>query len=234
MAAPIKTPPKSELGNTLDLVDVKEIRDSAVVMKDGSLRQIIMVGGVNFALKSDTEQTVIIQGYQNLLNSIDFPLQVVIHSRKVNIEKYIEGLSKRKDIEDSPLLKNQIDEYIEFVRGFVEKNAIMEKVFLVVISFYPAGSAIKSKSLFDSIPFIGGKKDKKEAVDASGKTESEEETEKAFQENLAQISQRTGQAMSGLLNAGLEVTTLENDALIELLYNFYNPQTVERNNVTAG
>lgn len=86
----------ADLGNSLDLVDIKEIKESTVVGNDGGFRQIIMVGGVNFALKSDAEQNIMTQAYQNFLNSIDFPLQVVIHSRKVNIEKYTDDLLKKK------------------------------------------------------------------------------------------------------------------------------------------
>jgi hypothetical protein len=140
-----------EAGNSLDLVDIKEIRQNTVIVKDGSLRQIVMVGGVNFSLKSETEQNIITQGYQTFLNSIDFPLQILIHSRKVNIEKYIEALRARKEIEQSPILQNQIDEYSKFVEGFVEKNAIMEKVFLVVVSFYPT-SILPSANKPDPFP----------------------------------------------------------------------------------
>src|SRR5579863_7268960 len=112
-------PKKADFGNSLDLVDIEEIRGDVVIVKDGSLKQIVMVGGVNFALKSENEQNIITQGYQNFLNAIDFSMQIVIHSRKVNIDKYIEGLLARKAVETSPLLQNQIDEYAEFVKGFV-------------------------------------------------------------------------------------------------------------------
>lgn len=224
------SPEKSEFGNSLDLVDIQEIKQNAVIMKNGSIKQIVMVGGLNFALKSDTEQKTITEGYQNFLNSIDFPLQIVIHSRKVNIDKYVEGLLARKDSEESALLKSQIDEYAEFIRGFVQKNAIMEKTFLVVVPFYPVGSiASEKKSLMNALPFFGGKKD----VKAGAAKPEDKEAEQAFRENMAQLTQRTGQVMSELLNIGLEVTTLENDALIELFYNFYNPQTVERQNITV-
>ena len=221
---------KSEFGNSLDLVAVEEIRGNVVVMKDHSLKQVVMVGGVNFALKSELEQNIITQGYQTFLNGIDFPLQVVVHSRKVNIDTYIQGLLSRKDFEESPLLKSQIDEYAEFIRGFVQKNAIMEKTFLVVVPFYPSVAGIAgAKSAANLLPFLGGAK--KSAAAAAAKTETEAMQE--YKENVAQLSQRTGQVMSGLAGIGLEVTVLENDALIELFYNFYNPQTVERDNVTA-
>src|SRR5207249_1905334 len=117
-----------------------------------------MVGGVNFALKSELEKNIITQGYQNFLNSIDFPLQIVIHSRKVNIDKYIAGLAARKESEESPLLRNQIDEYAEFIKGFVEKNAIMEKSFLVVVPFYPTATATGKKAASSILSIFGSSK----------------------------------------------------------------------------
>ena len=128
---------KTDVGNTQDLVAIKEIKEGTLVLKDGGLRQIIMVGGVNFALKSEMEQNILTQGYQNFLNSVSFPLQIVIHSRKVNIEKYLDELAGYQIAETSPLLKNQGEEYREFIRGFVQKNAIMEKSFFVTIPFTP-------------------------------------------------------------------------------------------------
>lgn len=217
-------PSKQDLGNSLDLVDIKEIKQNTVIVKDGSFRQIVMVGGVNFSLKSETEQNIITQGYQTFLNSIDFPLQVLIHSRKVNIEKYIDGLMQRKDQEASPILQNQIEEYGKFIEGFVEKNAIMEKVFLVVVSFYPTSLMPSAKKVSGMFSFLGKKKD----VSATDTAVTAEAESKLFQENFAQLEQRTTQVTSGLLNIGLEVTVLEDEQLIELFYNFYNPQTIER------
>lgn len=224
-------PAKQDLGNSLDLVDIDEIRESVVVMKDGSLKQVVMIGGLNFALKSEAEQNIITQAYQNFLNGIDFPLQIVIHSRKVNIDKYIEGLLARKDTEPSPLLRSQIDEYAEFIKGFVEKNAIMEKTFLVVVPFYPTNILPSKKTMSGFLPFFGNKKDAKSV--ATAKNANDEEKEKTFKEGLEQLAQRTSQVMSGLMTIGLEVTVLGNDELIELFYNFYNPQTVEREDITT-
>lgn len=211
-----------DAGSSLDLVDIKEIKQNTVVVKDGSFRQVIMVGGVNFSLKSETEQNIITQAYQTFLNGIDFPLQILIHSRKVNIDKYIEALAARKEIEQSPILQNQIDEYSKFVQGFVEKNAIMEKIFLVVVSFYPVSVLPGAKKVSGVIPFFGKKK-----ISPAETTQRTEEAEKMFGENLAQLSQRTTQVTGGLLNIGLETTVLNDEQLIELFYNFYNPQTIE-------
>jgi len=223
MASP--TISKPDAGNSLDLVDVQEVRENTVILKDGGLRQIIMVGGVNFSLKSETEQNIITGAYQTFLNSLDFPVQILVHSRKVNIDKYVERLMQRKEVEQSPILQNQIDEYAEFIKGFVQKNAIMEKVFLVVIPFYPQNSALKPKSGGGFSLF--GKK--KSAAETNAK--DKEEGDRIFNENLAQLNQRTSQAMSGILGMGLEATLLGYEQLVELFYNFYNPQTVERQNM---
>ncbi len=225
------TPAKQDAGNYLDLVDIKEVKENTVVVKDGSLRQIIMVGGVNFSLKSETEQQIITGGYQTFLNSIDFPLQILIHSRKVNIDAYIATLSSRKDEERTAILQNQIDEYVNFIKGFVEKNAIMEKVFLVVISYYPNAmtGGIKNIQNSFSLPFLGGKK----KDDAAEKAKGQEDADRAFAEHLEQLNQRTAQAVNGLQNIGLETTILNNEQLIELFYNFYNPQTIEKKTAAA-
>ena len=221
--------PKQDLGNSQDLVDIKEIRDGVVIVKDGSFRQVIMVGGVNFSLKSETEQTILMQGYQNFLNGIDFSLQVLIHSRKVNIDAYVANLAKREEVEESPILKNQISEYMSFIDGFVKKNAIMEKVFLVVVPYYSASAGVpglKSASgLFSSFG-------KKKAAPAKGaEAKPNEDDEKTFREQLEQLKQRTTQVTNGLSGIGLEATVLNNEQLIELFYNFYNPEAVERKDV---
>jgi type IV secretory pathway VirB4 component len=230
------TPVKQDAGNSLDLVDIKEIKESTVIVKDGSFRQIVMVGGVNFSLKSDEEQSIITGGYQTFLNSIDFPLQILIHSRKVNIDAYIATLTARRDEEQAAILQSQIDEYINFIKGFVEKNAIMEKIFLVVVSYHPIslGGGIKNVQSSLSLPFFGGGKKKD---DESAKAKNKEDADKTFAEQLAQMSQRTTQVISGLQNIGLETTILNDEQLVELFYNFYNPQTVEKKtaiNAPAG
>lgn len=206
--------------NTQELVDIKAIRDGAIIMGNGSILQVIMVGGVNFALKSESEQNVIISSYQNFLNSLDFPLQLIIHSRKINIEKYLTGLESRKEEEPSGLLRSQIGEYQEFIRTFVSQFAIMRKIFLVVVPFYPAnlGSA---KSFASKLPFM-----KKQTVE-----EGKQEDEATFREHLGQLRQRTDQVIEGLRPVGLEVTTLNDEQLIELFYNFYNPESIEREGV---
>jgi type IV secretory pathway VirB4 component len=224
---------KQNAGNSLDLVDIKEIHGNVVVLKDGSLRQIVMVAGVNFALKSDAEQTLIVQAYQNFLNSIDFPLQIIVHSRKVNIDAYIATLVHRKENEPSPLLQSQIDEYVSFIREFIEKNAIMEKSFLVVVPFYPSGGSIAGTTQAASGIFSSLFGTKKPAPAPGTVPKTNEDADRIFKENTEQLTQRASQIINGIMGIGLDASVLENQELIELFYNFYNPQTVERGTVVS-
>lgn len=222
-------PIKKQMANTQDLVAVNEIRDNTVILKNGSLRQVVMVGGINTALKSEPELDLISAAYRNFLNSLGFQIQIIIHSRKVNIEKYLAGLEARKQEEPSPLLQSQIDEYKEFISGFVRENDIMEKIFLVVVPFI--GSALPSKEtvagLTKFIPFLKKKEEEKKEEEFQKKLTQEA----GFEESLNQLKQRVNQVVEGLKTIGLESAVLGNQELIELFYNFYNPETVEKEKI---
>jgi type IV secretory pathway VirB4 component len=211
----------ASFGNSQQLVELENVRDDTLVLKDGTLRQVIMVGGINFSLKSEEEQNTLIMSYQNFLNSVNFPLQIIIHSRKINIARYLDELTQREHEETAPLLQNQIAEYREFVRQFVAENAIMEKTFLVVVPWYPAHIAEVSGGLLNKLPFFG-----KKGGDAAKEETAAKETR--FKADLEQLAERTGQIMQGLGTMELEATVLKTEALVELFYNFYNPGTTER------
>jgi type IV secretory pathway VirB4 component len=209
----------NDYANAQDLVAVENIRDNTVILKDGGLRQILLVGGVNFSLKSGAEQNLITGAYSDFLNGLNFPIQIIVHSRKINIEKYLKTLDERRAVEQSGLLRSQIEEYQEFIRKFVSENAIMQKSFFVVVPFNPV--ALPSKSgILSSIPFFGNKQQQGE--------KALEEKEAAFQENIQQLKQRTSQIIEGVGAVGLEAVLLTDELLVELFYNFYNPETVEK------
>ena len=202
-----------ETQSTQQFVDIKEIRDGTVILKNGSLRRILLVSGINFELKSEEEQNIIIYAYQNFLNSLDFSVQFVIHSRRMNIADYLEKLKNREDQETNELLKNQISEYIEFIRSFVESNEIMSKTFFVVVP-YDSFTVPKGGKKFLGFLGFGGKQ---------GET-----LEKTFEQKMIQLNQRTDQVMNGLIQVGLRAVPLNEEELIELFYNLYNPETVEK------
>jgi len=213
----------NNFANTQDLVAVEDIHDDTIIMKDGGLRQVVMVGGVNFSLKSEAEQNILAQAYQSFLNGLNFTLQILIHSRKINIEKYLGVLEERLGQEQAPLLQSQINEYKDFIKGFVQDNEIMIKTFFVVVPFAPITLPSKG-SMLSFLPFIKKK----------GEEEERAARDLLFKEHLGQLRQRTAQIVDGLSSIGLEATPLTNDSLMELIYNFYNPGSVEKQSVTLG
>ncbi|MBI2591728.1 MAG: hypothetical protein HYW34_03570 [Candidatus Brennerbacteria bacterium] len=209
---------------TQQFVDIEDIKDGVIILKNGGLRQVLMVSGVNFDLKSEEEQNLIINSYQNFLNSLDFSIQLMVHSRHLNIDSYLEKLKDRREQETNPLLKTQLADYMEFIRSFVESNAIMNKTFFAVVPYEPAGlSSIKAGGLGGLLSFFGGAK--KPAAD---KTAAEQEK---LTEKIQQLSQRTGQVITGLNQIGLRAVPLDTEETGELFYNFYNPEDVERKGI---
>lgn len=215
-------PINQEFADAKNLVDIKEIKDDIIILKSGGLRQILIVGGINFALKSEEEQNIILETYQNFLNSLEFPIQISIHSRKVNIEEYINTLQKIKDKEGSSLLKNQIEEYIEFIKTFIKNNDIMTKTFFVVVPYNPVNITEETKGVFSKLPFFKNSKNQ---------TGNENVFDEEFKKQAEQIRQRTLLVMEGLATFGLDTMILGKNELIELFYNYYNPETVEKRNI---
>src|SRR3990167_2867937 len=147
----IKIMKDGQTAKTQDLIPIKNIENGIVQLNDGSLLKVILVDGTNFELKSEDEQQSILGAYQNMLNSLDFSLQTQIHSRKLNVEGYLEKLGKQLQEEDNSLIQTQIKEYMEFIKSFVGQNAIMAKSFFVVIPYSPVvipTSVSKTSSIF--------------------------------------------------------------------------------------
>lgn len=202
---------------TQQFIDIQGVKNGVLILKGGGLRQILLVSGLNFDLKSEDEQNAITFSYQNFLNSLNFSLQIFVHSRRVNIEGYIENLKKIEAEETNPLLKTQISEYGEFIKSFTSQNAIMNKSFFVVVPFDPVqipGTA--------SGGFLSGFRGKKDVAEAK------EEDDKRFAQHAGQLAQRSEQVISGLSQIGLRAVALKDEEIIELLYNLYNPEAIEK------
>jgi len=91
---PAKNTGKNRAVSTQRYLDITEIKDNCVILKDGTLRAVLMVSSINFSLKGEEEQAAIIQSYVQFLNALDFNLQIVIQSRKLNIDNYLERIKK--------------------------------------------------------------------------------------------------------------------------------------------
>lgn len=211
---------KQETQSTQQFVDVDHVKNGVVFLKNGSLRKVLLVSGINFELKSEEEQNLIIGAYQNFLNSLDFSLQVVIHSRKLNIDAYLKNLGERQDSEKNDLLKEQIDEYSKFIKSFVEMNAIMAKNFFVVVP-YDSGSLIEESSAFLN-------------MFRKNKTNDQLQNQQKIDEQINQLNQRTDHIIAGLSGIGLRAVSLNDEELIELFYNLYNPASVEKKDLTIA
>jgi type IV secretory pathway VirB4 component len=200
--------------STQKFVEIEEIRDGILILKNGALRRILMVSGINFELKAEEEQNAISYVYQSFLNSLDFSIQFIIHSRKLNIEAYLEKLNERQEQEANELLKNQITEYIEFIRSFVELNAVMTKTFFAIVAYDPIIIPSGGKKILEIFKF--------------GKKTATPPLEQTLNTKIIQLNQRVDQIINGLNQIGLRVVALNDEELIELFYNLYNPETVEK------
>lgn len=197
--------------STQKYVDVEEVRDGVVVLKDGSLRAILLVSSINFELKATEEQDSIVSQYQNFLNSVDFPMQIMISSRKLNIEPYMEYLKKKENELTNDLLILQLSEYQNFIKNLTEVSSIMSKFFYVVVPFHPVENV--KTGLFDR--FMGGS-DSQIAVSRR---------RELFDTYKNQLWQRIDHVSAGLSSTGVKVVPLKTEELLELLYNSYNPTT---------
>lgn len=193
-----------------DFVPIKEVRDGIVTLKNGDMRAILLSSSLNFALKSEDEQTSILLQFQNFLNSLDFSVQIFIQSRRLDMRPYIAILEERYREQVSELLKIQVKEYINFVKNFTETSNIMSKSFFVVVPYSPM-IARTGKTIGKFIT-------KDTATDSSIE----------FEENRAQIEQRMGVVASGLSACGIRVVPLGTEEVIELYYKLFNPGDTEK------
>lgn len=202
---------------TQEFVPVKEVRDGIVIMKDGSMRAIVLSSSLNFALKSVDEQEAIIYQFQNFLNSLDFSVQISIQSRELDIRPYLATLEKRYSEELNDLLKIQTREYITFVKSFTESQNIMSKTFFVIIPFTPTIS-------------LGAKRNNEVSKFFSKNTNKKVIAEKndAFEENRMQLEQRVSVVQQGLMRCGIRSTSLGTEEAIELFYKLFNPGDTEK------
>lgn len=194
------------------LVPVKEIRDGVAILNDGTMRVTIMVSSVNFALKSQEEQDAIVYAYQDFLNSLDFPIQLTVSSRKMDITPYLEQVKVLRDKQNNELLRLQMDEYINFVTELVKNSNIMTKTFFVTVPFSVQQSTKEG--------FLGRfTKGIRGAAGAHTMTDDE------FEHNRSQLMQRVNQVAIGLQAFGLRLVALKTQELLELYYTSYNPLT---------
>ena len=199
---------KTSIPSTKKYLEIAEIKDGTLVMKDGSIRVVLLASSINFSLKYEEEQQAIISQYVGFLNFLDFPLEIVVQSRKLNIDKYLDEIKSYEKKQTNELLRMQTSEYVKFIRELVDIGKIMQKRFYVVIPY----SALEDKkenfftklvSIFSPSEVIRMKKS-------------------IFNEYQKKIEKRINRTTGSLSGMGIVTQRVDTQGLVELFYNTYN------------
>ena len=203
--------------STQQYLDIAEIKENTVVMKDGTLRAVLLVSSINFALKSEDEQNAVIEAYVRFLNNLSFTLQIVIQSRELDIDNYLQYLKGKEKEQTNKLLKVQTADYVEYIKELTSLGKIMNKRFYVVVPYDPLTD--KHKGFFS---LVG------EAMRPATIIKLKEKTFRQYQEML---DRRIESVSGGLESMGVAVARLDTQSLIELYYKSYNPETAKNQNL---
>lgn len=213
-AQPPRNPNSSQ--NTLLIA---ELRDGMAIMNDGSMRAVIACRSINFDLMSEREREAVEYSYQNFLNSLYFPIQIMIRSQKVDIGPYLEMLERIRRDQDNMLLGVLMDDYISFIGMLAQETNIMDKSFFIVIPYYPAGdvnSAVsQSRNMLGSL--FGNNQQQRLRID-----------EVTYNKSKDEVRNRVQTVVNGLMQIGIRGSQLNTKELGELYYNIYNPDTAVR------
>jgi len=187
---------------TQDFIPIESIRDGVIILKNGEYRSVIMTSSINLSLKSDDEQSAIYLQFQNLLNTLEFSVQIFIQSRRLDIRPYLSVLEKRRGDVKEDLLRVQIAEYIDFIKKFTDESNIMTKHFFIVVPYTPISSITPSKGLSLSSSQKGGD---------------------TFTQSKTQLDQRVSVITQGLSRFGVRSAILSTEETVELFYKEFNP-----------
>jgi hypothetical protein len=191
-------------------IPIAEVRNGIVILKNGGLRLVMLCSTVNFDLKSEEEQNAIISGYQSFINSLEFPIQLVIQSRNMDLSRYLEKLENLRTKTFNSLLQLQIQEYINFINIVLKKANIMDKKFYIVIPY--------------ELP-LAKKQNFLENLRENLRKEQSVINLTNLDKYQKELTERARIAASGLSGLGLRAVQLNTQELVELFYSTYNPET---------
>lgn len=194
---------------TQQFLEIKDIKDGIIVLKNNALRGIMMISSLNFALKPDEEQDAIIYQFQQFLNSLDFSSQILVQTRRLNITGYLDKLKELERKQKNDLLRTQTTEYRKFIEGMIKEGAIMTKNFYIIVPY----------SILEAKKVTTAKKLRKAAIPSLTKEE--------FHRCKDQLWQRMEFLGLGLRRCGLNAIPLTTPELIELFWSLYHPQQAE-------
>lgn len=200
---------------TQQFLEIRDIKEGVLLLKNHSIRGILMVSSINFALKSEEEQTAIVYAFQSFLNSLDFFCQIVIQSRNINITPYLDSLKDLEEKQTNELLRDQTASYREFIKTMVVGDTVMTKNFYVVVP-YNLMEVFGTKGAIKQFDFLKG-----------GQKRAKELTDDEFQRCKSQLWQRMEYLAMGLRRCGLEAVPLTTPELIELFWAIHHPDQAE-------
>ncbi len=211
--------PKENPTSTQASLIISELRDSMVIMKDGSFRAVVACKSINFDLMSETEREAVEYSYQNFLNSLNFTVQILIRSQRVDIGPYLDRLTELRRDNDNMLLGILMDDYIGFIDELSQEANIMDKSFFIVIPYYTSSEAEKAvtqtKNFFKS--FSRAKGQTITRIDRA-----------TYDKAVTEINNRVEAVIAGLFQIGIHSVRLSTKELGQLYYNFNNPDTAVR------
>jgi type IV secretory pathway VirB4 component len=203
---------KPKVGSTQESLKFAEIHNDTIILRDGNLRQVLLCSSINFALKSEQEQNAIIYQYQNFLNSLNFPIQILMQSKKLDLGKYLIKLTEKAGSQSNELLRAQTLDYIDFIKRLINLANIMDKRFYIVIPYM-----IPAKMNVNTLP----------GQNSQATLASDE-----FETYRKEIEQRVQVIESGLGGFGVRTAKLNTQQLVELMYGVYNPEEANREKLT--
>ena len=199
---------------TQQFVPIDRIRDGIATLKNGELRAVIITNSLNLSLKSEDDQQAILLQFQNILNSLDFPIEIFVQSRRLNIKPYLELLQARSGEVKEDLLKIQIHEYIGFINKFAEETNIMTKHFFIVVPYLPTN--------------IGGTSSSGALASFGLSKPTNAENNISFDAARIQLEQRVSTILQGLSRFGIRGQKLNTEEMVELFYKLFNPGEQDR------
>ena len=207
---------KKDRNSSQNSLLISQIRDNMVVMNDGTFRAVVACQSINFDLMSNEERDGIEYSYQNFLNSLYFPIQICVSSRRVDLSDYIEKLEAIRRNQDNMLLGQLTDTYLDFIFDISQQANLMQKSFLITVPYLPAGDVDSASNSLKSI--------RANLLEDSKPTQIKI-TAKDYAKAKEEIANRVNVILSGMTAIGVQAGQLPTKALAELYYNFYNPDT---------
>lgn len=202
------------------------IKENIIIMKDNSVRVVLKCSTINFLLKNVDEQDSIIITFQRFLNSIDFPIQIIVRSKKLDIDSYLSNLNNRALKQENELLQNQTYEYIAYLKKLIEVAQIMKKEFYIVVPFdNDWNKSVKDTSYFWFFSdFWKSITQNQELINIKSQLRN-------FANNKKEVFKRVNVIQTWLENIWIKAEPITKQELVTFLTDYYNPRMDSLNTV---